>query len=386
MNLFESRDKTGQIERPCRLLLVDDEEPLRKFIISLCRKSGIEVETVEASDGAEGFAKYRELMPDIVITDVCMPNMDGIELLKRIRQTSRYVDVIVVTGFADTKMVIEALRAGATNFVEKPFSVEDMREIIERSLGKWRIVNRASKLEGQLNRERSLRERTTGMATAGRLVAALSREISVPLTYLKGNAELVSELIARGSSCGTDCEDAKSLLADIGAGAERIADILNEIKKFQALSQGEREGVVELSALMGDTTGLARIRCPQNVEFKLVTLDRPIYLEIHPIEMESCFLNILLNAFENAGMGGGKVVFSASIAQEEENGGLVEVNIEWSSDRPGVESRFKSLEGNGNQGFWLWIANQAAERNRTFIDMTETEGGGQKATLRFQWT
>lgn len=376
------------LERPCRLLVVDDEEAIRKFIYSVCAKSGYHVEIREAGDGAAGFEEYLSFMPDIVITDVMMPVMDGIELLKKIRETSREVDVILVTGFADTRMVTEALRARATNFIEKPFGADDMIAELGNRIRKWQITARASRLEGQLNRERSLRERTSGMATAGRLVAGMASEISKPLTYLKGNAELVTFLLDRMAAGEDDpalYQDAKLLLKDIAEGADRIEGSLGIMKKFQRLSSERIGGPVELGVLITDTEALARGRCPKNVEFRAMLPAGKLYLDVHPMEIESCLLNMIVNGFEETAPVGGTVEFYSRSFPDGPDGGLVEITVCHTLKSPLPEGTSVAAKNQSSLGFWLWVAHQAAENNGSFIDITEQGPTGSKAVLRFRY-
>lgn len=388
MNAYMGGASSLLLERPCRLLIVDDEEAIRKFIIAVASKSEFHVQIREAGDGESGFEQYLSFEPDIVITDVMMPKLNGIDLLRKIRKTSREVDVILITGFADTRMVIEALRQGATNFIEKPFGADVIKAELGLRISKWQIGARASKLEGQLTRERSLRERTSGMATAGRLVAGMAADLNTPLTYLKGNAELISSILDRMPEDGTvDAlrQDAKLLLKDIAQGAERIEGCLGIMKKFQRLTSERSSGPVDLATLMADTQALANGRCPPNVEFKTTLPDQRLLIDVHPLEIESCLLNMIVNGFEEVSPTGGAVEFYAKNIPDSEGGGLVEIIVGHTSRKPLAEAPAAPPQDGGTLGFWLWVAHQAALSNGTFIDITEQGPSGFKAILRFRY-
>jgi CheY-like chemotaxis protein/anti-sigma regulatory factor (Ser/Thr protein kinase) len=112
------------------ILIIDDEAPVREVLSMALADRGYEI--LEASDGREGLEKYRVGNPDLVITDVMMPEMDGIEVLKNIRQVNEETDIIIMTGHGSEEIVIEALRLGASNYLKKPIAFEDLFNVVER--------------------------------------------------------------------------------------------------------------------------------------------------------------------------------------------------------------------------------------------------------------
>ncbi len=117
-----------------RILIVDDEETLtfslyQSFIIS---KENYEV--VTASSGNEAWEKFSEQPFDIVITDITMPGITGIELLKRIKADRPQTHVIIMTAYGSDEKKEEALSSGAYRYVEKPFEIKLMKQIISEAL------------------------------------------------------------------------------------------------------------------------------------------------------------------------------------------------------------------------------------------------------------
>ncbi len=117
-------------ETPKRILIVDDEETLtfslyQSFIIS---KENYEV--VTASSGNEAWEKFAEHAYDVVITDITMPGISGIELLKRIKQDRPQTHVIIMTAYGSDEKKEEAITSGAYRYVEKPFEIKMMKELI----------------------------------------------------------------------------------------------------------------------------------------------------------------------------------------------------------------------------------------------------------------
>ena len=115
------------------VLLIDDEEDVRYSLSSFVKKLGHEVHC--AKDGKEGWKKFHERNIDLVITDIRMPGMDGLELLRRIKQVQRSpVVVIVITGHGDMENAIKALKYGAYDYLLKPIDVRELAITIERAI------------------------------------------------------------------------------------------------------------------------------------------------------------------------------------------------------------------------------------------------------------
>jgi len=117
-----------------KILIVDDSTTMRRIIINSLKQMGQEV-VVEAADGIEGLAQL-ENHSDIglVLSDWNMPNLNGLDFLIRLRETRRDLPVIMITTEAEKPNVIAALKAGANNYIAKPFSPETLREKLSQFL------------------------------------------------------------------------------------------------------------------------------------------------------------------------------------------------------------------------------------------------------------
>ena len=111
---------------PWRVLIVDDDEASRKTAAALLSPAGYEL--VFASNGHEALATVREASPDLVLLDVMMPGMDGIEVCRRLRELSRddYFPIVLLTALDGRREVVLGLEAGADDFLPKPFSSHEM--------------------------------------------------------------------------------------------------------------------------------------------------------------------------------------------------------------------------------------------------------------------
>lgn len=114
-----------------RVLVMDDEKDMRKFIKEILEAADYEV--VVAADGAEGLRQYQSSPIDLVVVDLFMPNREGLETIKALRQRSQELPIIAMSGDALALSLLSiARRIGATEVLQKPFLPEDLLEAIER--------------------------------------------------------------------------------------------------------------------------------------------------------------------------------------------------------------------------------------------------------------
>ncbi len=114
------------------ILIVDDAMFMRALCGRLLEENGYDV--VQAQNGAEAIAKYREVRPDAVLLDITMPEMDGIQALKEIKAIDPSARVAMVTAVGQQAMVMSALKAGAMEFVMKPFDAERVLAAVQKML------------------------------------------------------------------------------------------------------------------------------------------------------------------------------------------------------------------------------------------------------------
>ncbi len=117
-----------------KILLVDDAAFMRKMIRDTLSKNGY-TELFEAVDGADAVEKYGEIGPDLVIMDITMPNMDGLEALKTIRAKDSNANVVMCSAMGQESMVMDAVRSGAKDFIVKPFKADRVLKTVSSILG-----------------------------------------------------------------------------------------------------------------------------------------------------------------------------------------------------------------------------------------------------------
>jgi two-component system response regulator PilR (NtrC family) len=139
---------------PPRLLVVDDEPGLRDMLAILFRREGFDVTL------APGFATARDAVHNtpepyaVVLTDLLMPDGNGMDLLTLVKQRTARTEVIVMTAHGGVDTAIEAMKRGAYDFVTKPFATTELRALVHKALEKREIVAENERLRAQLGRER----------------------------------------------------------------------------------------------------------------------------------------------------------------------------------------------------------------------------------------
>jgi len=117
-----------------RILVVDDDQGMREFLEIMLTEEGYRVST--ASDAGKALARCRKEMFDLIITDLKMPKMDGIDFLRKVKDLSPETIVILITAYASGETAVTAMKEGAYDYIEKDFSIENIKEIIRNALTK----------------------------------------------------------------------------------------------------------------------------------------------------------------------------------------------------------------------------------------------------------
>jgi len=136
----------GVMKKLGRVLVVDDEENIREVLSNYLESMNYEVHTAE--DGQDALDKYRKGDFDLIISDLLMPNIDGLELLKRIRNIDKEVIFLMITGYPSIETAVDAIKKGAYDYITKPFHMEDVKLRIERAFEKRSLKERLKTVQG----------------------------------------------------------------------------------------------------------------------------------------------------------------------------------------------------------------------------------------------
>lgn len=118
-----------------KILLVDDSRTIRNIQKNVLKELG-HTDLLEAEDGAKGLTVFAENKVDLILVDWNMPHMDGISMVKKIRETNKDIPIIMCTTEAEKTRVLEAIKAGVNNYIVKPFTVDSLGEKINQTLAR----------------------------------------------------------------------------------------------------------------------------------------------------------------------------------------------------------------------------------------------------------
>ncbi|MGO8761870.1 MAG: sigma-54-dependent transcriptional regulator [Desulfobaccales bacterium] len=124
-------------EAPAHILVIDDDKAMRDACFQILSRQGYRVEL--AASAKQGLTLLERLSFDTILLDLVMPDMDGLEALKKIRTLDPDVEVIIITGYGTIQSAVESIKAGAFHFLSKPFVPDDLRNLVSRALGKRRL-------------------------------------------------------------------------------------------------------------------------------------------------------------------------------------------------------------------------------------------------------
>jgi cyclic di-GMP phosphodiesterase len=165
-----------------RILLVDDEDQVRELLDRHLTIQGFVCS--QAGNGRAALESVDEARPDLVITDIKMPRMDGMELLRRLRGRGVDLPVVIITSLADVKMAVEALSMGAAEYLLKPFNLEEVSIAVQRAIEHHRL--RQQNNEYQNNLERMVREKTRDLLVKNRKIEEQARSLQQALCDVRG--------------------------------------------------------------------------------------------------------------------------------------------------------------------------------------------------------
>jgi signal transduction histidine kinase len=200
------------------VVVIDDDEIMRLSCQEILRKAGCCVEVFES--GHAGIERIREARPQLLLVDLKMPGLDGLQVIDIVRKVDPALVIVVITGYATIGTAVEAMKAGAYDFLPKPFTPDELRLIIERGFERWRLARESA----ELRREKEESER--------RFVTFVSHQLKSPLAAVKQYLDVLMFT--------TRAELPERAQLWIGRCQVRIAEMLSLISDWLALSRLER--------------------------------------------------------------------------------------------------------------------------------------------------
>ena len=185
-----------EIPAKAKILIIDDEKDIGWLFSKILTEEGYQV--LIALDGQTGISIIKKEKPDLVILDLKLPGMDGIEILREIRRFDKDLCVIILTGYKDVKSAVEAMKLGAYDYLAKPVDIEKLKTHINNALITQSLTHKAASLSKEINGKASL-DRIVRKSPQMHKVLDLVKTVAKHdvTVYLRGESGTGKELIAR---------------------------------------------------------------------------------------------------------------------------------------------------------------------------------------------
>src|SRR5271170_2459424 len=230
-----------------RVLVVDDEESIREFLEIMLRKEGSEVTCAE--DGQKALDAIKKKSIDLVISDLQMPNMTGIELLRQVKDHYPEMLFMMITAFGTTESAVEAMKMGAYDYITKPFKIDEVRINIANALRSRNLEVENRSLKKELEKEYSFQNLVGNSETMHRIYELIKRVSQTPTNVLvTGESGTGKEMVAKAIHFNGPLKDRPFVTVNCGA----IPESLMESEMF-----GHKKG--SFTGAVADKSGLFEV-------------------------------------------------------------------------------------------------------------------------------
>lgn len=206
-----------------KILVVDDEESIREFFQIMLKREGYEV--LCASQGAEALTLLKRHQVDLVISDIQMPEMSGMELLAQVKEIDPEIPMIMITAFGSTETAVEAMKLGAYDYLQKPFKLDEVKIIIRQALEKRSLSQENVQLKKELNSRYSFENIIGSAPPMLRIYDMIKRIANTRSSVLiTGESGTGKELIARAIHYNGALKDKPFVTINCGAIPENLME------------------------------------------------------------------------------------------------------------------------------------------------------------------
>jgi len=283
------------------LLIVDDEEGPRQSLRIVFKN---DYNVLVASDGLEAIMLARSNSISVVVCDIMMLGMSGVEVLKELKQIDPLIEVIMLTAFETIETARQALRHGASDYLNKPFDIPTMRAAVAHAAQKHRTAVEFRQGNQQLQELQRViqdqRVREELVRTQGEIYASVLHDINSPLTVISGFVELINRSMQNTARVeGQQLESLRDDLNKLNGQVGRCFEISRRYLSFLH-NQTVEKSQVGVNQIMSDLKELLS-RHPTSKGHQLTVnhLDRDVIAEINGTDFLQVLLNLTINALQS---------------------------------------------------------------------------------------
>jgi signal transduction histidine kinase len=357
-----------------RVLLVDDEVD---FVTSLGQRLALrDLPTLTASSGPEALSLLDDHPVDVVVLDVRMPGMDGIETLRRIKEAHPRVEVVMLTGHADLESSLEGMRFGFFDYLTKPVQLQQLVEKIDDAYRRrcGEEIDDQEAFTDKLQQHMIVADR---LSSLGELAASIAHEINNPLAVIAESAGWLRSKTGHESTTKADLEAAvEHALDKIESAIDRAVRISRNFLSFARAPDALVRDIDldELASEVGDL--ISKTAASANIEITIQAGTR-LSVTSDPYQLRQVLLNLVTNAVQAIG-GDGRVEIVVG-------GTTDEVYVEVNDDGPGIpeedlerifEPFFTTKKEGKGTGLGLAVSRGIVEKLNGRIEVASRPGSG----------
>lgn len=359
-----------QLSQDVVIIVIDDDKTMRRACQAALRHTEYQVETY--ADGPSGLTRIEETGADLLVVDLKMPGMSGMEVIERVKAIAPDIVTIVITGFATVSTAVEAMKAGAYDFIPKPFTVDEFRVIIARGVERCQLAQETRRLR----REKE--------AQARKFITFVSHQLKSPLGAVQQYLDVLHHQAAG--------EIPERHLEWIARSRKKIVDMLQIIGDWLTISKVEGGQLVtdRIALRWQDLATDVLESCSSAAEDNRVTLHNDVPFDLPSIVGDATALRMMLsNLVGNAikyNKPGGEVRVTGKADE-------TEVSVSVSDTGPGISSENQehvfeefyrvggaATAGKSGTGMGLPICRKIAEELGGRVTLTSRPGDGSTFT------
>ena len=284
---------------PWQVLIIDDEADIKEVVSIVLQDAGYLVET--ADDGPSGIEMCRKVMPQIVLTDIKMPGMSGLEVLEHLKNEFDAIEVVVMTAFGELEYAVKALQLDASDFITKPLHEESLQMAMKRARERYSARQKVKEYTVFLEQENiSLAKllHRDKLISLGRLSASVVHEINNPLAGILNYSKLMGRILKQKTLTPQYLEKFANYLQLIESESARVSGIVSSLLTFSRKNEPVISDV-SVPKLINECVLLSRHR----MELSQITFQSDIAPDIPVIQgdfnqLQQCLINLIFNAVD----------------------------------------------------------------------------------------
>lgn len=365
-DIYTTSDERYKMPAQTTILVIDDEQAMRDSCHQVLTKDGYRTETAE--DGDRGLQKIKEIKPDLVLVDLKMPELSGMELLEKIGDIDPNIVSIVITGYATIESAVEAMKRNAYDFLPKPFTPDQLRIITKRGLERRRLTLESVRLQQEKDKMRE------------NFITLVSHQLRSPLVSIQQFFDVILE-----GFVGDVASKQKEMIEE---GSKRVDELLKLIKDWlnmfsiKAGKLTEKFEPVALTPILSQAVRILQPAAqPKKVRLQMQPPDSFSVVQGDEESLKQAFMNLISNGIIY-NREGGMVTISTrekdnhSVVDISDTGiGISQENLPFIFDKF-FRVRTEETRGVAGSGLGLPIAKEIIEAHNGSINVASELGKG----------